>query len=107
MTEDRVPTPPVDDQGLPPRPAPYQPVPGNVQFVRCKLQAGQDVPLVAMIYDDPSTRTVSYWEEAAFVTMAKRMLRFAGEPSLTIADIDDLKNLDKLNDARPFEGPLR
>lgn len=102
MTEDRSPIPPVDDQGLPPRPAPYQPIPGNVQFARCKLQPGQDVPLIAMVYDDPVQRVVTYWAEDAFIQLARSMLRFAGAPSLTIADIDDLRDLNKLKDARPF-----
>lgn len=98
----RVPTPPTDEQGFPPRPLPYQPVPGNMQFVRCKLQAGQDVPLVAMIYDDPSQRVVTYFTEDAFIQLARNMLRFAGAPSLTVADINDLRDLDKIKDAGPF-----
>lgn len=104
MTEDRVPTPPVDDQGLPPRPAPYQPIPGNMQFARCNPQPDQP-PLIAMIYDDPAQRLVTYWAEESFIQLAKNMLRFAGAPALTIADVDDLRDLNKIKDARPFENP--
>ncbi len=55
-----------------------------------------------MIYDDPVQRVVTYWAEEAFIQLAKNMLRFAGAPSLTIADINDLRDLDKIKDARPF-----
>lgn len=93
---DRAPIPPgatplPDDQGLPPRPILYQPVAGEVAFRRGKI-GDQDV--IVLVYDSPDTRTVSYWTEDSFVTLAERMLAFVGKPQLTVADLDDLKSLN-------------
>lgn len=86
---------PPNDQGLPQRPVPYQPVPGIVQFTRCAPVEGQDEPLIAMIYDSPDTRVVSYWAESAFLALAQRMTKFVGAPvaELTVADMSDLAAL--------------
>lgn len=105
MSEDRVPTPPPADQGLPARPMPFQALPAVVQFARTKIQPGQEVPQIVLIYDTPDMRVISYWNEEDFTALAKNMLRFVGAPSLTVADITDLRDLDKIKDARPFEGP--
>lgn len=102
MADDRTPTPPPADQGLPPRPMPFQAIPASIQFVRTKLQPGQEVPQICFVYDTPDTRIISYWNEEDFTALAKNMLRFVGAPSLTIADINDLRDLNKIKDARPF-----
>lgn len=103
MPDDPVPTPP-GDQGLPPRPMPYQAIPGTMLFSRCQPVEGQTEPLIALLYDSPDARIVSYWAESAFLQLAQRMQRFVAEGAqgLTVADMDDLQ---RLRDASPFEGP--
>lgn len=102
VADDAIPIPPGDPQGLPPRPVPYAALPGNMQFVRCAPIEGQPEALIALIYDSPDTRVVTYWAVSAFAMMARRMLALVGEAELTIADENDLK---KLRDIQPFERP--
>lgn len=94
---DRTPTPPPDDQELPPRPFPFVPQDGQVALRSTVLP-----DVVAMIYDSGDVRVVSYWTHEALAALANRMLTFVGEAPITVADLDDLRGL---RDASPFIEP--
>lgn len=111
MTSDNGDTAPVAPdvtQGLPPRPIPYEPTNGLMQFVPCDKVEGQDERIIALIYDSADTRTVSYWAESAFRSMVGRMTAFLDAlqdaPGLHVADENDLRMLRDAGQITPGSG---
>ncbi len=91
-----------DPQGLPDRPFPFQPVSGNFRWVWANTELGQP-KVVVLIYDDLSSRSVSFWSEDAFAQMLTKAQEWLkGSGSLTVADLSDLQ---ALKDAGPFTEP--